>query len=114
MAAPLLARAQARKPLVAALSISGGEVARSFYRSGFLDGMRERFGTLVASGLIVGESLWGVVNAALIVGLSNDAPIGLVPDTFAAAPWLGVIGFLAAIVFLYGPQARAVARRAFP
>ena len=55
----------------------------------------ERFGTLIASGLIVGESLWGVVNAALIVGLSNDAPIGLVPDTFAAAPWLGVIGFLA-------------------
>src|SRR5204863_7423616 len=33
----------------------------------------ERLGTLVASGLIVGESLWGVINAGLIVGLSRDA-----------------------------------------
>ena len=29
----------------------------------------ERLGTLVASGLIVGESLWGVINAGLIVAL---------------------------------------------
>jgi putative OPT family oligopeptide transporter len=62
----------------------------------------ERLGTLVASGLIVGESLWGVINAGLIVSLSKDAPIGLVPDTFPLAPWLGVIGFVGAIVFLYG------------
>jgi putative OPT family oligopeptide transporter len=40
----------------------------------------ERLGTLVASGLIVGESLWGVINAGLVVGLSNEAPIGLVAD----------------------------------
>ena len=62
----------------------------------------ERLGTLVASGLIVGESLWGVVNAGLIVGFSKDAPIGLVPDTFVLAPWLGVLAFVGAIVFLYG------------
>ena len=31
----------------------------------------------VASGLIVGESLWGVLNAGLIVAMSSDAPIGL-------------------------------------
>jgi putative OPT family oligopeptide transporter len=62
----------------------------------------ERLGTLVASGLIVGESLWGVINAGLIVGLSKDAPIGLVPDTFALAPWLGVLCFVGAIVYLYG------------
>jgi putative OPT family oligopeptide transporter len=61
-----------------------------------------RLGTLVASGLIVGESLWGVLNAGLIVSLSNDAPIGLVPADFAPAPWLGVIGFVGAIVWLYG------------
>jgi putative OPT family oligopeptide transporter len=35
----------------------------------------ERLGTLVASGLIVGESLWGVLNAGLIVSLAKDAPI---------------------------------------
>jgi hypothetical protein len=37
-----------------------------------------RLGTLVASGMIVGESLFGVLNAGLIVALSNDAPIALV------------------------------------
>ena len=61
----------------------------------------ERLGTLVASGLIVGESIWGVINAGLIVALSSDAPIGLVPDTFAPAPWLGVIGFVGVCVWLY-------------
>lgn len=62
----------------------------------------ERLGTLVASGLIVGESLWGVLNAGLIVALANDAPIALVPGDFAPAPWLGVAGFVAAVALLYG------------
>jgi len=62
----------------------------------------QRLGTLVASGLIVGESIWGVINAGLIVAFSKDAPIALVPENFAAAPWLGVIGFVGAIVWLYG------------
>ena len=62
----------------------------------------ERLGTLVASGLIVGESLWGVINAGLIVGFSKDAPIALVPEDFGPAPWLGVLGFIGAIVWLYG------------
>jgi putative OPT family oligopeptide transporter len=72
----------------------------------------DRLGTLVASGLIVGESLWGVINAGLIVGLSKDAPLGLVPETFALAPWLGLAGFVGAIVWLYGWMLRrsAVAR----
>jgi putative OPT family oligopeptide transporter len=61
----------------------------------------KRLGTLVASGLIVGESLWGVLNAGLIVGLSKEAPIGLVPASFAPAPWLGVIAFVALLVFIY-------------
>jgi len=55
----------------------------------------------VASGLIVGESIWGVINAGLIVAFSKDAPIGLVPEDFALAPWLGVIGFVGAIIWLY-------------
>ncbi len=62
----------------------------------------ERLGTLVASGLIVGESLWGVLNAGLIVGLSNDAPLGLVPETFGPGPWLGIVLFVALIALLYG------------
>jgi uncharacterized oligopeptide transporter (OPT) family protein len=70
----------------------------------------ERLGTLVASGLIVGESLWGVINAGLIVGLNKDAPIGLVPEDFAPARWLGVLGFVGAIVWLYGWLLRRSAR----
>src|SRR5687767_11887608 len=71
-----------------------------------------RLGTLVASGLIVGESIWGVINAGLIVGFAKDAPIALVAGDFVLAPWLGVVGFVGAIVWLYGWMLRrsAVAR----
>ena len=62
----------------------------------------DRLGTLVASGLIVGESMWGVINAGLIVAFSTDAPIALVAEDFALAPWLGLLGFVGAIIWLYG------------
>jgi putative OPT family oligopeptide transporter len=72
----------------------------------------ERLGTLVASGLIVGESLWGVLNAGLIVVLAKDAPIALVAEDFALAKALGVAAFLGAVAWLYRwmlTRARAVA-----
>jgi len=62
----------------------------------------DRLGTLVASGLIVGEGLWGVINSGLVVGFKNDAPIGLVPADFAPANLLGLISFVALIALLYG------------
>jgi putative OPT family oligopeptide transporter len=62
----------------------------------------ERLGVLIASGLIVGESLFGVLNAGLIVALSNDAPIALVPADFAAANIIGLASFVALVVWLYG------------
>jgi hypothetical protein len=65
----------------------------------------------VASGLIVGESLWGVINAGLIVGLSKNAPIGIVPEDFALAPWLGLLGFVSAIVCCTGGFCAARQRR---
>jgi putative OPT family oligopeptide transporter len=61
----------------------------------------ERLGTLVASGMIVGESLFGVLNAGLIVALSSDAPIALVGADFAPAPFLGVLGFAGLLAWLY-------------
>ena len=70
----------------------------------------KRLGTLVASGLIVGESVWGVINAGLIVGLTKNAPIALVPESFAPAPYLGVILFIVAIVWLYGWMLRKAAK----
>jgi putative OPT family oligopeptide transporter len=62
----------------------------------------ERLGTLVASGLIVGESLFGVINAGLIVAFNSDAPIALVPADFTAAPILGALAFIGLIVWLSG------------
>ena len=61
----------------------------------------DRLGTLVASGLIVGEGIWGVLNSRLIVATKNDAPIGLVPADFGPATILGVLSFVGLIVLLY-------------
>ena len=63
-----------------------------------------RRGVLFASGMIVGESLMGVIIAVIIVlsvtsGGSED-PLGLVGKSFAeTAEWLGLIVFLAVIVY---------------
>jgi hypothetical protein len=64
--------------------------------------MLKRFGVLLASGLIVGESLLGVLNAGLIVGTNNAAPLALVgPEFAAAAAWVGAALFVAAIIVSY-------------
>jgi hypothetical protein len=55
----------------------------------------------VASGLIVGESLFGVLNAGLIVASSNDAPIALVSEDFAPAKILGIVAFIGLVIWLY-------------
>ena len=93
-------------PMSATFAVVVGAVLSHWYdkraRTMPNPGRAERLGTLVASGLIVGESLWGVLNAGLIVAFSTDAPIGIVPESFAFAPWLGLIGFIAMIVWLYG------------
>jgi putative OPT family oligopeptide transporter len=93
-------------PMSATFAVVVGAVISHWYdrksRTMPNPGRAERLGTLVASGLIVGESIWGVVNAGLIVGFSKDAPIALVPENFTLAPLLGVLGFVGAIVWLYG------------
>ena len=53
---------------------------------------------LLASGLIVGESLAGVLMAAVIGATGNQAPLALVGPGFEAGPavWLGLAAFLLA------------------
>src|SRR5207237_9014414 len=93
-------------PMSATFAVVVGAVISHWYdrriRSAPNPPRAERLGTLVASGLIVGESIWGVINAGLIVALSKEAPLALVPESFAPAPWLGVLGFVGLIVLLYG------------
>jgi putative OPT family oligopeptide transporter len=61
-----------------------------------------RRGVLLASGLIVGESLVGVVLAALIVATGRQDPLALVGDDFTpVAAWLGGAAFLLACADLY-------------
>jgi len=92
-------------PMSATFAVVVGAVISFWYdrrtRSSPNPERAERLGTLVASGLIVGESLWGVINAGLIVGFSKDAPLALVSETFVLGPWLGVLGFVGIIVCLY-------------
>jgi putative OPT family oligopeptide transporter len=61
----------------------------------------ERLGVLVASGMIVGESLFGVLNSGLIVATRNEAPLALVGADFAPANLIGVVTFIGVIVWLY-------------
>lgn len=61
-----------------------------------------RLGVLVASGFIVGESLFGVLLAGIIVAMNNPSPFAIVGDSFATASnWLGAIAFVAAVWATY-------------
>ncbi|HEX3463332.1 MAG TPA: oligopeptide transporter, OPT family [Candidatus Elarobacter sp.] len=62
-----------------------------------------RLGVLLASGLIVGESLWGVIYSVIIVGSGRDAPIGLpfIGDAYVAT-WGMLVAALAFIATAYG------------
>ncbi len=62
----------------------------------------KRLGVLVASGLIVGESLFGVLLAGLIVGFNRDAPLAVVAADWPYALPIGAASFGALIVLLYG------------
>ena len=62
----------------------------------------KQLGTLLASGLIVGESILGLVFTALVVFTANPFPIGLVGDGFYTVSWiLGGGGFLVLAIWLY-------------
>jgi putative OPT family oligopeptide transporter len=61
-----------------------------------------RRGVLIASGLIVGESLIGVLMAAIIGATGDQAPLALVGSGFATtAAWLGLLAFVAVCVGFY-------------
>ena len=62
----------------------------------------KQLGVLLASGMIVGEGLIGVLIAAIVAFSGKDFPLALVGDEFAGpAKWIGGIAFVIAIVALY-------------
>ena len=69
----------------------------------------ERLGVLAATGLIVGESLWGVGFAGIVYLTNSDAPLALVGDGFATPALVGgTILFLGIVAALYRYTRRQV------
>jgi putative OPT family oligopeptide transporter len=63
---------------------------------------KKRLGVLMATGLIVGESLFGVVFAGIVAASGSDAPLAVVGDSFeTVALVLGVVLYVALVLGLY-------------
>lgn len=60
----------------------------------------QRMGVLLATGLIVGESLFGVIFAGVVAATNKDTPLAVVKDFGLATP-LGIIVFAVAVIGLY-------------
>ncbi|NPD32329.1 oligopeptide transporter, OPT family [Eggerthellaceae bacterium zg-997] len=62
----------------------------------------KRMGTLMATGLIVGESLWGVVYAGIVGAAGVDEPLAIAPAGFEGiATLIGLALFIAIVGFMY-------------
>jgi putative OPT family oligopeptide transporter len=68
----------------------------------------QRMGVLLATGLIVGESLFGVIFAGIVAATNKDAPLAVTKD-FAWATPLGIIVFVVAVLGLYAWTRRQAA-----
>ena len=59
-------------------------------------------GVLAATGLIVGESLFGVAFAGIVAGSGSDAPLAVVGESFEPfAMWGGAVVFAAILWWIY-------------
>ena len=95
-------------------AIAGYWFDRSADRSAKNPEATKQLGVLLASGMIVGEGLVGVIVAALVafadpLGFANrDYPLNLVSDAYAgyAARWVGGIAFALLMIVLYRWLAR--------
>ncbi len=62
----------------------------------------ERMGTLTATGMIVGESLWGVAFAVIVYVTNKDAPLALIGKGYETAALIGgTVLFLGIAALLY-------------
>ena len=69
-----------------------------------------RMGVLAATGLIVGESLFGVAFAGIVAASGSDAPLAVVGEHFETyAIWIGPVLFATIIGWLYARTKRSAA-----
>jgi len=69
-----------------------------------------RLGVLAATGLIVGESLFGVAFAGIVAASGSDAPFAVVGGHFETyARWIGPLVFAVVVAWLYARTKRAAA-----
>jgi putative OPT family oligopeptide transporter len=102
-------------PMAATLPVVCGALAGHYYDRWADRGPRpafaRRMGVLMATGMIVGESLFGVVYAGIVVASGKSAPFALVGDGFAVAALIGgAVLFFAVVALLYRRTMRAVLR----
>ena len=70
----------------------------------------KRIGVLAATGLIVGESLFGVTFAGIVAASGSDTPLAVVGKQFETyAMWSGPLVFAAIVAWLYARTKRAAA-----
>lgn len=77
-------------------AVAGWIYEKGLSKTSFAD-VGRRMGVLMASGLIVGESLFGVFNAGVIGATENEAPFALIP---ADSGWPDMLAGLAVCVVL--------------
>lgn len=93
-------------PMATTIAVVIGAVAGKLYDSWVSKTshaeVAKRLGVLLASGLIVGESLFGVFTAAVIVSTNNPEPFGLIPaDVGWPAALVAIPAFLVVVFGLY-------------
>ena len=104
-------------PMGATLPVVIGALTGHFYdRWADRDSKPEfarRMGVLMATGMIVGESLFGVLYAGIVVLSGQSTPFALVGDSFATPALIGgAVIFFAAIGLLYRRTMSVVSRPA--
>ncbi|WP_313337054.1 OPT family oligopeptide transporter [Sphingobium yanoikuyae] len=91
-------------PMALTLLIPVGAVIGHFYNRWSLrqanPEFAERMGVLMATGFIVGESLFGVAFAGIVASTDSDAPLALVAESHWTVP-LSVLVFAGVIAALY-------------
>jgi putative OPT family oligopeptide transporter len=93
-------------PMATSLAVISGAIGGHFYDRWAARTRRpdfaKRMGILMATGMIVGESLFGVLYAGIVVVTGKSEPFALIGDSFATpALIIGVVVFVGLVATLY-------------